>query len=131
MKKAKNIRLFSWISIIIGILHFIMETWYHFNFEQSMIQLVCDYIGVSLLLLGGFVVLKDINGKGILCGAWGFIFCLNYRAFAWRMDLSANQKLTESMDSTLMILSVTLVFSLIFFMYSLIICYPVKKVGGK
>lgn len=127
MKKAKNIRLFSWISIIIGILHFIMETWYHFNFEQSMIQLVCDYIGVSLLLLGGFVVLKDINGKGILCGAWGFIFCLNYRAFAWRMDLSANQKLTESMDTTLMILSVTLVLSLIFFMYSLIICYPVKK----
>ncbi len=104
-----------------------METWYHFSFEQSLIQLICDYIGVSLLLFGGFIVLKDESAKGLLCGAWGFVFCLNYRAFAWRMDLSANEKLTESMDTTLMVLSVTLVFSLIFFIYSLIICYPIKK----
>jgi len=89
--------------------------------------IICDYIGVSLLIFGGITVLKNINGTGILSGAWGFIFCLNYRAFAWRMDVSANGNSTDSIDNVLMVLSVTLVFALISFIYSLIICYPYEK----
>ena len=80
MKKKEIIKYFSWFSIIVGIFHFIMETWFHFKFEQSIIQLFCDYIGISLLIFGGITVLKNINGKGLLCGAWGYSFCLNYRA---------------------------------------------------
>ena len=127
MGKEKNIKYFSLFSIVIGIIHFSLETWFHFKFGQSIIQLMCDYIGISLLLFGGITTLKDINGKGLLCGAWGFIFCLNYRAFAWRMDEFINGSSTELIDKTLIVLSVALFFSLISFIYSLIICYPDEK----
>ena len=127
MKKEKNIKYFCWFSIIIAIIHFTMETWYHFKFGQSIIQLICDYIGISLLLFGGITVLNKIEAKGLLCGAWGFIFCLNYRTFAWRMDEFTNGSSTELIDKTLIVLSFTLFFSLISFVYSLIICYPKEK----
>ena len=127
MKKKEIIKFFSWFSIIVGIFHFILETWFHFRFEQSIIQLFCDYIGISLLIFAGIIVLKNINGKGLLCGAWGYSFCLNYRAFAWRMDEFIAKTSSNSTDNTLIILSFTLFFSFIAFIYSLIICYPNEK----
>lgn len=127
MIKEKYLKYFSWFTIVVGILYFIMETWFHFKFEQSIIQLFCDYIGVSLLIFSGIIVLKNSNGKGLLCGAWGFSFCLNYRAFVWRMDEFINQTSINSTDNTLIVLSFTLIFSFAAFLFSLIISYPAEK----
>ena len=73
---------------------------------------------------GGISVLKNINAKGLLCGAWGYTFCLNYRAFAWRIDSLVNQSTTNSINNALIVLGFTLVISFMAFMYSLIISYP-------
>lgn len=126
MKKQNCINYFSWFSIIIGTLHFIIETWFHFEFGQSIIQLIADYLGILLLVFGGIIVLENNKGIGLLCGAWGYIFCLNYRAFAWRMDKFTIGNSTDLIDQTI-ILGITLIFSLAAFLYSLMLCYPSKK----
>ncbi len=30
--------------------------------------------------------LKHQNATGMICGAWGFTFCLHYRTWAWRFE---------------------------------------------
>ena len=73
-------------SIFFAVLHFVAETLWHFKFGQPLSMLIVDYIGVSLLLYGGFQTLKSHKAVGLLCGAWGFEFCLNYRALFNRIE---------------------------------------------
>lgn len=127
MRTTIKIKYFCVLSIVIGVIHFTLETWYHLNFDQSLIQLIADYIGISLLITGGFYVFKNINSKGLLCGAWGYSFCLNYRAFAWRIDEYFAGHSTNLIDNTLLVLSFTLIFSFLAFTYSMILCLPYKK----
>ena len=56
------------------------------TYDQSNIQLIADYMAIFLLLFAGSVHLKTSKGIGLLSGAWGYTFCIMYRAFAWRMD---------------------------------------------
>ena len=112
---------------MVGVLHFIMETWFHFRFGQSLVQLLADYMGVTLLIFSGVTALRNKNANGLLCGAWGYSFCLNYRAFAWRMDEFTAGTSTQVVDNTLIILSITLLFSLAAFIYSIVLVYPSKK----
>jgi hypothetical protein len=43
-------------------------------------------MAIFLLLFAGSVHLKTSKGIGLLSGAWGYTFCIMYRAFAWRTD---------------------------------------------
>jgi len=74
------------ISIFFAALHFTGETLWHFKFGQPLSMLIVDYIGVSLLLYGGFKTYQSNEAIGLLCGAWGFEFCLNYRALFNRVE---------------------------------------------
>ena len=76
----------SYLAILFGVLYFFSETWYHMTYDQSTIQLIADYMAIFLLLFAGSVHLKTSKGIGLLSGAWGYTFCIMYRAFAWRMD---------------------------------------------
>lgn len=87
-----------------------------------MVQLLADYIGVCLLVYSGIRTFMNPISRGLLCGAWGYAFCLNYRAFAWRLDAFQDGASTGLMDNTLIILACTLLFSLLAFAYTLIIC---------
>lgn len=60
--------------------------------------------------------------RGFLCGAWGYAFCLNNQAFAWRPEAFQDGASTVLMDNTLIVLVCTLLFSLPAFAYTLIIC---------
>jgi len=76
----------SHLAILFAVLYFFSETWYHMTYDQSNIQLIADYMAIFLLLFAGSVHLKTSKGIGLLSGAWGYTFCIMYRAFAWRMD---------------------------------------------
>ena len=67
-------------------IHFILESLYTIQFGQSFLGLLPDLIADALLVTGGVLVLKNSNAIGILCGAWGFTFCLHYRSWAWRFE---------------------------------------------
>ena len=76
----------SYLAILFAVLYFFSETWYHMTYDQSTIQLIADYMAIFLLLFAGSVHLKTSKGIGLLSGAWGYTFCIMYRAFAWRTD---------------------------------------------
>lgn len=70
---------FAIFTIVTAVIHFVLETLYTIEFGQNWAGILPDYIAVCLMFLGGISVLKNIKMVGILCGAWGFTFCLNYR----------------------------------------------------
>ena len=76
------------------------------------------------LMLLGSVHLKTSKGIGLLSGAWGYTFCIMYRAFAWRMD-ALNLEDYEWVELYKII--VGLVVSFIAFVLSLIKTYPIKE----
>ena len=92
---------------MIAILHFTLETFYTLRFGQTVAGYLPDLIAVSLLVVGATLTLKDFNAIGILCGAWGFAFCLHYRSWAWRFDDVMDGSATELIETTMYVLEVT------------------------
>ena len=79
-------KFLSWLAIFFGIIYFFYENWYHISYDQSNLALTADYISIFLLLIAGIVNLRSKKGIGLLCGAWGYTFCIMFRAFIWRME---------------------------------------------
>ena len=124
IKNKRFINTFATFTIVIALIHFVLETLYTFKFGQTWLGLLPDYIAVTLMWAGGFVVLKNIKAVGILCGAWGFAFCLHYRSWAWRFDDLLNGTSTTLVENTMYVLLYTMPISIIAFIISLIICFP-------
>ena len=120
-------RAFAIYSLISAVIHFTLETWYTIQFGQSWLGLAPDYISVALMILGGVLVIRDVKAVGVLCGAWGFAFCLNYRAWAWRLQEMLDGSSTTLIDNTMYVLSFTLILSCISFMISLLFCLPARN----
>ena len=127
MKEKKIINSFAIFTISIALVHFVLETLYTIKFGQTWAGLLPDYIAVSLMWAGGIIALKNIKGVGILCGAWGFAFCLHYRSWAWRFDDVINGTATTLVENTMYVLVYTMPISIVFFIISLIICFPKTK----
>lgn len=117
------IKKFAWFSIIVAVLHFIGESYFIYLYGQSFIQTSIDVIAVILMFLGGNIALKNQKYLGILCGAWGFSFCLNFRAWAWRFEALKNDNI-DVLSSVLLFL---LVFSFIAFIISILLNLPKTK----
>ena len=127
MKEKKIINSFAIFTISIALVHFVLETLYTIKFGQTWAGLLPDYIAVSLMWSGGIIALKNIKGVGILCGAWGFAFCLHYRSWAWRFDDVINGTATTLVENTMYVLVYTMPISIVSFIISLIICFPKTK----
>ncbi len=82
---SRTSRAFALFSVVVAVLHTVWETWFHLRFGQYLPMLIVDYIAIGLLLLGAAGLLRWRWGPGLLCGAWGFEFCLNYRTFFIRL----------------------------------------------
>jgi hypothetical protein len=76
-------------------LHFLGEGYYQLRWGQPFLALFSDIIAVTLM---GFAAIASLrarpaSGAGILAAAWGFEFCLAYRAaterIEWRKALGA------------------------------------------
>ena len=117
-------KLLSWIAITFGLVYFFYETWYHISFDQSNLALTADYISVFLLIFAGTINLRSKQGIGLLCGAWGYTFCIMYRAFIWRMEALEVQALENHETIVLKVLILALIVSFPAFVISLIRCFP-------
>lgn len=86
-------------SIFLAISHFLVETIWHFKVGQFLPMLIVDYIAISLLIYAGWRSIQTGQGSGLLCGAWGFTFCLNYRSLFWRVNefIQGNEKVAGEM----------------------------------
>ena len=122
-RRAVISRRFAWLSAIAAILHFLGETWWHLRFGQFLPMLIVDYIAVSLLLISSTIYLRGGHSFGLLCGAWGFSFCLSYRAFFWRVEVLLSGGGSEQLRATATVLGFMLIFSALMFLVSMILTY--------
>lgn len=115
---------FARVSMLLALIHLIGESYFTYVIGQSLVQILADGIAITLLLFGGMTSIKNPKTNGILCGAWGFALCLNYRAFAWRLDeiMSGNHDI--ALTFTFYILCVALCISALFFILSLLLNLP-------
>ncbi len=124
-------RRFAILSIFAALVHFIGETWWHLEFGQFLPMLIVDYIAVSLLLLGGFVLLRTGRSPGLLCGGWGFSLCLVYRALFSRVEIILSGGGSQQMEITAWVLAGMLVFAAAMFLYSMALCYEGPGSNGR
>jgi hypothetical protein len=117
---------FAIFTIVTAVIYFVLETLYTIEFGQNWAGILPDYIAVCLMFLGGISVLKNIKMVGILCGAWGFTFCLNYRAWAWRYYESSLGTSSSLVEDTMNVLLYTMFISVIAFLISLVLCYKIN-----
>ena len=108
-------------------IHFILESLYTIQFGQSFLGLLPDLIADALLVTGGVLVLKNSKAIGILCGAWGFTFCLHYRSWAWRFDDVIDGTATQLVETTMYVLVFTMPISIISFIITVILCLPKNR----
>ena len=118
---------FSIFTIFIGFVHFILETSFTILFGQTVAGYLPDLIAVALLITAGYLTIKNTNAVGILCGAWGFAFCLHYRSWAWRFDDVIAGTATQLVETTMYVLAFTMPISIISFIITLILCLPKNR----
>ncbi len=111
-------------SLAAAVLHFIGETWFHVRFGQFLPMLIVDYIAIGLLLFAGTRSLQTGGAAGLLCGAWGFTFCLNYRALFWRVEAILQGEQIPGLETTASILAVLFVVSMGAFLLTLFLANP-------
>jgi hypothetical protein len=126
MNRERSLRAFAWYSIAFAIIHFSGETAFHMQYGQPVSALVVDYIAVSLLLAGAWLALSKGWGAGVLCGAWGFEFCLCYRSFFWRFEEIRAGTASEIERNSAYVLGVLLVLAVASFAYSVWLCRPLQ-----
>ncbi len=130
MNRPKLERGLAWFSIVAALPHFTGETWIHLRFGQFLPMLIVDYIAISLLLFGGIRSLQTGAAPGLLCGAWGFTFCLNYRALFWRVEVLLKEGGTPVLETMTQVLGVLLVISMATFLVSLVLCNPSRRAAS-
>ena len=118
---------FSIFTIFIALVHFTLETLFTIKFGQTFTGYLPDLIAVALLITGGYLTIKDSNAIGLLCGAWGFAFCLHYRSWAWRFNDVIDATATELVETTMYVLAFTMPISIISFILTLIMCLPKNR----
>ena len=120
------IRRFVIFTFCVTAIHFILESLYTIQFGQSFLGLLPDLIADALLVTGGVLVLKNPKAIGILCGAWGFTFCLHYRSWAWRFESEQEGSATTD-EITMIVLASTMFISIICFILTLLMCLPKRN----
>ena len=111
-------RNFAFVSCALAALHFVLETAYTLFVGQSFLGYLPDCIADVLLLAGAYMLLKHPQATGILCGAWGFTFCLHYRTWAWRFEEHMAGGLNEVQTGIMYVLAATMIISLLCFAVS-------------
>ena len=79
-------RIYVFVSFAAASIHFFVETAWHFMFGQYLPMLIVDYIAIGLIFYACFESKKsELFSKALFIGAWGFTFCLFYRALFSRL----------------------------------------------
>lgn len=119
IRQPQFVVTFSKLTVFLACVHFILETLHAIVFGQSLLGLLPDYIAVGLMIGGGFAAMRNYDARGILCGAWGFAFCLHYRSWAWRYEAVLDGSATPVNEGTMSVLGATLFISALSFLITL------------
>ena len=130
MNNKTFIGRFALWSIGIACLHFHLRPCLR-CFGQSFVGLLPDYIAVALLIWAGLQVRKNNAAVGLLCGAWGFTFCLHYRAWAWRFEEVMTGSATSVVETTMYVLMYTAPISIVSFGITLTLCMPNSQASAR
>ena len=114
--------LLAWFSLAVAALHFVWETYFHFRWGQFLPMLIVDYIAIALLVSGALGLLRFHWGPGLLCGAWGFELCLNYRTFFIRVSQIVDGSADIAMTNIAYALGSLLGISAVVFLLSAYLC---------
>ncbi|MGB0921333.1 MAG: hypothetical protein ACPG1C_08420 [Alphaproteobacteria bacterium] len=118
-------------TLIITAPYFILETYHYVEYGSYLPMVLVDYIAMTLFVTSGYVALSPKYGSaaGLLCGAWGFAFCLNWRAFFWRAAelQQRTREVAEPIEQVASVLGVTLITSGIVFALTLYLAWPRKE----
>lgn len=117
-------RNFAFVSCALSALHFVLETAYTIFVGQSFLGYLPDCIADVLLLAGAYMLLKHPHATGMICGAWGFTFCLHYRTWAWRFEDYMVGTLNQVQTGIMYVLAATMIISLLCFAISLAMSMP-------
>jgi hypothetical protein len=117
---------FAWYSIGFAVFHFVVETLFHVRYGQPLSSLILDYIAVSLLLSGAWLLLAKGWGPGLLCGAWGFETSHTYRSFFWRVEEIRQGTASDLTQNTAYALGVLLAIVAASFAFSIWLCKPAR-----
>lgn len=124
-------RLIAIYTLALTPIYFVLETWHYIEYGSYFPMVLVDYIAMSLFLAAGWTSLSTKFGSaaGLLCGAWGFAFCLNWRAFFWRAAELQEQtrELAEPIEQVASLLGFTLITSGIVFALTLKLVWPAKS----
>lgn len=124
---------FAIFTLILSVPYLIGETYTYFahvGFGQYFLGYFVDLIAIALMLMAGIASLRHKNrsAAGWLAGTWGFLACLNYRAFAWRYyELKDNGAIGTEPGAVFTILVVALVVTFGGFLYALFLSRPQQK----
>ena len=122
MLKAKWVIYFAWFTVAQAAFHLAFELYAHVLVGQSFPSLVADLLAVALPTLGVVGLLKWGWGPGILCGGWGFEFCLYYRSWVWRVDQYLQGERAPFLVESIEFLSLLLAISAVAFFVSVYLC---------
>jgi hypothetical protein len=118
----------AYFSLVAATVHLVFETAYHLRFGQFLPMLLVDYIAIALLVGGSWTSLRarPAPAPGLLCGAWGFTFCLAYRTFFWRVEdvLYAGGRRGSEPDALLWVLGFFLFVSALAFLLTVALVLP-------
>ena len=109
---AKFKRYFAIMTLALAFVHFVLETAYTVIVGQHFLGYLPDCIADVLLVTGAYLLIKNKHSTGVLCGAWGFTFCLHYRTWAWRFEDFMAGTLNEVQTGIMYLLASTMIISL-------------------
>ena len=115
---AKFKRYFAIVTLALAFAHFVMERAYTVIVGQHFLGYLPDCIADVLLVAGAWLLIKNEHSTGVLCGAWGFTFCLHYRTWARRFEDFMAVTLNEVQTGIMYVLASTMIFSLVCFSIS-------------
>jgi len=129
MSKARIETWLAWATLILVVPYFGLETYHYIEYGSYFPMVLVDYILMALFVLASYVSLSSRFGSaaGLLCGAWGFGFCLNWRTLFWRLEaISTNQTdgISEPIEQVATMLIAAFVLSSIAFLVSLWLAFP-------
>ena len=115
---------FAIATFALALVHFVLETAYTIIVGQHFLGYLPDFIADVLLVAGAYLLLINEKSTGVLCGAWGFTFCLHYRTWAWRFEDFMAGTLNEVQTGLMYVLASTMIISLVCFSITVMMNMP-------
>ena len=115
---------FAVATLALALVHFFFETAYTIIVGQHFLGYLPNCIADALLVAGGYLLLKNKKSSGVLCGAWGFTFCLHYRTCVWRFEDFMAGTLNEVQTGIMYVLASTMSISVVCFSITVMMKMP-------